>query len=334
MKQSEYFNAIKIIFSLITLVSNKYYEVMFKSLFNLFAFVVIFLLSVSVASDAEAKKKKKKKPTKIKVLLVDGQSKNHKNWKEYTPVLLKQLDDTGLFQVDIATSPRKGESLDRFNPKFKNYDVVVSTYDGDTWSMRTQRNLEKYIANGGGLVVIHAANNAFPEWEAYNTMIGLGGWGDRTETAGPYIFINNKGETIRDTSPGKGGDHGPRHEYVVENRAAEHPIMKGIPNKWLHTEDELYARLRGPGMNMEILATAYSAEKYKGTLRHEPILMAINYGEGRIFHTVLGHHKLALSCVGFMTTFIRACEWAGKKTVSFEVPDDFPDENTTSPRTY
>lgn len=321
-------------FSLITLVNNKYYEVMLKSLFKLIPFLVIFLLSISITVPSEAKRKKKKDAALIKVLLIDGQSKNHKHWKKYTPVLLKQLDDSGLFQIDLATSPMKGESLDKFNPKFKNYDVVVSTYDGDTWSMRTQRNLEKYIAGGGGFVVIHAANNAFPEWEAYNTLIGIGGWGNRSETAGPYIFINEKDEITRDLSTGKAGHHGPKHEYVVKNRVPEHPIMKDIPANWLHTEDELYDMLRGPAANMEILATAYSSEKYDGTLRHEPALMTIKYEDGRIFHTIMGHHTLALSCVGFMTTFIRGCEWAAKGKVSFEIPDDFPSENTISPRAY
>ncbi|MCK5370185.1 MAG: ThuA domain-containing protein [Cyclobacteriaceae bacterium] len=307
---------------------------MFKTIIKLIPFLTIILLSITLSATSEAKKKKKKKPSIIKVLLIDGQSKNHKNWKEWTPILLKQLDDSNLFRIDIATSPMKGESLDKFNPKFRNYDVVISTYDGDNWSMRAQRNFEKYITDGGGLVVIHAADNAFPDWEAYNLMIGLGGWGNRTEMAGPYMYFNKKGDLIRDTSPGNGGQHGPRHEYMVETRSTKHPIMKDIPVKWLHTEDELYAMLRGPAMNMEILATAYSDEKYDGTQRHEPILMTIKYGKGRVFHTVMGHHQLALSCVGFMTTFIRGCQWAAKKEVSFEVPEDFPSENATESRTY
>ena len=267
-------------------------------------------------------------------MLVDGQSKNHKHWKEWTPVLLKQLDDAGLFQVDIATSPMKGESLDKFNPKFKNYDVVVTTYDGDTWAMRTKKNLEKFVNGGGGLVVIHAADNAFPEWGNYNAMIGLGGWGGRNETAGPYVYIDDKDEIIRDTCPGKGGHHGPRHEYVVETRASEHPIMKDLPPTWLHQEDELYGLLRGPARNMEILATAYSSEEFDGSGRNEPILMAIKYGDGRVFHTVMGHNHLSLSCVGFMTTFVRGCEWAADKKVTFDIPEDFPKENTTTSRTY
>jgi type 1 glutamine amidotransferase len=305
-----------------------------KTFLNPTLFVFFLFILLTIFKPLEAKEKKKKNGHKIKVLLIDGQSVFHSNWKEWTPVLLKQLDDSGLFQIDVATSPMKGESLDKFNPKFKDYDVVVSTYDGDTWSMRTKRNLEKFVASGGGLVIIHAADNAFPDWEAYNLMIGIGGWGNRTESAGPYVYIDKTGETKREMTPGPAGHHGPRHEYVVETRMPEHPIMKDIPARWLHTEDELYDQLRGPANNMEILATAYSSEEYEGTQRHEPILMTINYEDGRIFHTVMGHHKQAISCVGFMTTFIRGCQWVAKKEVAFEVPDDFPTENASQSRTY
>lgn len=303
-----------------------------KTFLYLSILVTFFSLILFLNLPAEAKKKKQ--GSKIKVLLIDGQSINHKHWKEWTPVLLKQLDESGLFQIDIATSPLKGESLDKFNPKFKEYDVVISLYDGDNWSTRTQRNLEKYIVAGGGLVIVHGADNAFPNWATYNEMIGLGGWGNRTESAGPYVYIDESGETIRDTSPGPGGHHGPKHRFLVENRAADHPIMKNIPAKWLHTEDELYDRLRGPANNMTILATSYSSEEFEGSMRHEPILMTIEHGEGHIFHTTMGHHKQALSCVGFMTTFIRGCQWAANKQVTFEVPDDFPGIEDTSTRTY
>ena len=305
-----------------------------KSFLYLTIFIAILVLPIIVHSPVEANKRKGENRNKIKALIIDGQSKNHNHWKEWTPVLLKQLDDSGLFQTDVATSPMKGESLDKFNPKFKNYDVIISLYDGDGWSMRTKRNLEKYMLSGGGLVVVHAADNAFPEWTAYNEMIGLGGWGSRTEASGPYLYINDHGDLIRDTSPGKGGHHGPRHEYIIQNRAVEHPIMKDIPEKWLHANDELYDMLRGPAKNIEILATTYSSEKYEGTNRHEPMLFTIEYEDGHVFHTTMGHHKQALSCVGFMTTFIRGCQWAANRQVTFEVPEDFPSATSTSSRTY
>lgn len=278
--------------------------------------------------------KKKKKAEKIHILIVDGQSQNHAHWKEWTPVILKQLHDTGLFTVNVATSPLKGESLDRFNPKFRNYDVVIMLYDGDNWSDRTMRNLEQYMEDGGGMVIIHAADNAFPYWKEYNLMTGLGGWGDRNETAGPYVFIGEKNEIVRDISPGPGGQHGEKHEYAVKTFNLEHPIMKDLPEKWLHAEDELYGLLRGPAQNLEILATAYSAKELGGSGRNEPVLFTVTYGDGRVFHTVMGHDSKSLSCVGFTTTLIRGCQWASHREVDFAVPDDFPQEDSTSLRTY
>jgi uncharacterized protein len=76
----------------------------------------------------------------------------------------------------------------------------------------------------------------------------------------------------------------------------------------MHTSDELYATVQGPGQNMAVLATAHSDPDNRGTGRHEPILMVLNYGKGRTFHTAMGHDIPALSCVGFITTFQRGTE--------------------------
>jgi uncharacterized protein len=55
----------------------------------------------------------------------------------------------------------------------------------------------------------------------------------------------------------------------------DHPITKGLPSLWMHQGDELYARLRGPGRNMTVLATAYSDPDNNGTGRDEPMLTGI-----------------------------------------------------------
>src|SRR5947208_2248868 len=60
----------------------------------------------------------------IKALIVDGQN-NHK-WQLTTPVLKKDLESTGKFQVDVATSPPKGADMSGFKPNFSAYKVVVS----------------------------------------------------------------------------------------------------------------------------------------------------------------------------------------------------------------
>lgn len=257
----------------------------------------------------------------MKALIVDGQ--NNHNWKETTPHLKKLLEETGLFTVDVATTPRAGQPMAGFHPRFADYRVVVMNYTGDDWAQETKSDLEKYVAGGGGLVIFHAADNAFPKWPQYNEMIGVGGWGGRNEKSGPYVYWQD-GKIVRDTSPGPGGTHGPQHPFQIEIRVADHPITQGLPKKFTHSADELYSRLRGPAKNMTVLATAFADRAKLGTGHHEPVLMTIDYGKGRVFHTVLGHAGKQCQSVAFIATYQRGAEWAATGKVTQKVPADFP----------
>jgi len=265
----------------------------------------------------------------LRALIVTGQ--NNHNVTNSTAAIISILDKAEIFTVFIETSPGQGRDMSGFIVDFTPFDVVVLNYTGDAWPEETRNNFVSYVENGGGVVVVHAANNAFPDWKEYNEIIGLGGWGDRDENSGPYVYVKD-GEIIRDNSAGRGGNHGPQHEYVIEAFQPEHPIMKGLPAKWLHTKDELYQELRGPAKNMEILATTFAAEEFNGTGRDEPALFTISYGNGRIFHTILGHAGgedlffPAMECAGFITTLQRGAEWAATGKVSQRVPEEFPDE--------
>jgi HEAT repeat protein len=265
-----------------------------------------------------------------KALIVDGQ--NNHNWKGTTPILKSLLEETGLFEVDVATSPAKGKPMDNFRPNFSNYDVIVSNYTGDAWPEQTQNALVEYMKAGGGLVIYHAADNAFPDWKAWNEMIAVGGWGGRNEKSGPMVRYRD-GKVVLDDSPGRGGTHGPQHEFQIIVRDRLHPVTAGLPEKWMHAKDELYSKLRGPAQNMKVLATAYADPAKKGTGEHEPVLLAVRYGKGRIFHTVLGHGPEQLRCVGFIVTFQRGAEWAATGRVTqVEVPADFPTADKVSLR--
>src|ERR1700746_1415335 len=94
----------------------------------------------------------------IKVLIIDGQ--NNHDWKTTTPILKKILESSGKFQVDVATSPPKGEDMSGFKHNFSAYNVVLSNYSdlggGSQWPDETKAAFEAYVRNGGGFVSYHA----------------------------------------------------------------------------------------------------------------------------------------------------------------------------------
>jgi len=299
-----------------------------KHVIRILCLLLIGLLSLSANAEQPEE-------NTIKVLLLTGQSSQYHSWQASSPVVKKILDQVDIFEVDVATSPAQGGDMSGFEPDFKIYDVVVIDYGGDYWSEKTQLAFVDYVKSGGGVVIIHASNNAFPKWAEYNEMIGLGGWEGRNEKDGPMIHWKD-GQIVRDNSVGGAGHHGPASPFQIVNRVTDHPITKGLPEKWMHATDELYSNLRGPAKNLTVLSTAYADPANNGTGKHEPILFTVNYGEGRVFHTVLGHANAPgqppMKCVGFIVTLQRGTEWAASGNVTQAISGDFPMADKVSMR--
>jgi hypothetical protein len=261
----------------------------------------------------------------VRALLIDGPESQNE-----TAAVKAILEASGVFQVDVLTTPAKGSA---FQPPFDKYKVVVLNYGGDAWPLATIAALDKYLQSGGGLVALPAADAAFPAWTEFNLILGVSGAANRDKSAGPIWFYHEGNMAFDGDAAGPAGKapH-PDRPFAITIRNTEHPVTKGLPLEWMHSADALAGDLRGPGKNMVLLATAHSDAERGGTGRDEPVLIALAYGKGRVFHTLLGRSAEGMVCVGFQFMLERGAEWAATGKVTVRMPSDFPTEQKTSTR--
>ncbi len=200
------------------------------------------------------------KPAKIKALLVDGQ--NNHTWKKTTPILKAALESSGLFTVDVATSPPPGQKMDDFRPDFSRYGVVISNYNGDEWPGATKRAFEDYVKNGGGFVSVHAADNSFPKWAEYNKMIGVGGWGGRSDKSGPLLRCPALSKAAeRDVAPDARSLSGAAWWRANEAKYPNSRRVEDLDPDFRKGVEAFLAALKDAGATVEVASTRRSADR-------------------------------------------------------------------------
>jgi uncharacterized protein len=233
----------------------------------------------------------------IKTLLLSGE--NNHDWRRSSPFVRDLLVGSGKFEVTVAEDP--SSVLEDIEGLAK-YALIFSDYNGPEWSELAQRNFEAAVRSGTGLLVLHAADNAFTGWVEYEKMVAML-WREGTS-------------------------HGEFHEFPVTYVDRRHPVTQGLEDFRLW--DELYHKLvHMHGAEYHVLATAYSATERGGTGNDEPVMMTMQYGAGRVFHMVLGHvwegdpngeykgaSMITFENPGFQTALVRACEWAATGDVT------------------
>jgi type 1 glutamine amidotransferase len=244
-------------------------------------------------------------PPKIQTLIITGQ--NGHDWKGTTPLLRKQLEDTGKFEVRV-TEEFRGAGPETLAP----YALVVLNYYESRrpelrWGERADNALLDFVRSGKGVVVYHFSVAAFDGWPEYDKLCA-GTW-----------------------RPNK-GQHSAAHDFTVDIKDPDHPITRGLKQSFPQPNDELYGNLQWqPADQYHVLATAwddYSLFKGKnkqpvqGDGVHQPMLWTVDYGKGRVFVTALGHDIPAVQTPAFVATFTRGAEWAATGSVTLPVPPD------------
>lgn len=295
-----------------------------KNILRTLKFTVLVLIVLLVQESLSAAPAKK-----LSVLIVDGM--NNHDWQRGTRLIKEILEGSGRFTVNVSTSPPKGapqSQWDQWRPAFSNYDAVVNNFNGgyrptDTrWPPEVETAFVNYVTNGGGVVMVHAANNAFQSWPAYNDMIGLG-W--RGTNFGPSLIVRDGKIVELPQGQGRNPGHGPEHDFQVTVFDPNHPITRGMPVKWMHPHEQLTHGQHGPIGNLHLLDYAWS----KDIDENEPMDWVIQYGKGRVYTTMLGHlwkngPDIVYRDVGFQTLLIRGTEWAATGKVTYPIPTNFP----------
>lgn len=246
-------------------------------------------------------------PPKIRTLLVTGGVIGGHDWRIVSPLLRKALEDTGRFEVRVTEDFRGAgpETLE-------GYDLVVLNFYGArdpalAWPERTRAALLDFVRSGKGLVVFHFTIAAFLDWPEFERLCA-GNW-----------------------RPNQ-GHHSPAHTFHLDIRDRNHPVTGGLRAKLTQPDDELYANLKWqPAGSYHVLATAWDDHKlYQGKAKQptpgdgldQPILWTVNYGNGRVFVTALGHDGPAVKTPVFVATFTRGAEWAATGDVTMPAPPE------------
>ena len=240
--------------------------------------LLIGVVSSSLCTRAPAAEKSK---DAARVLIVTGEDYPGHKWKETYPVLKAGLEEDSRLTVDVLADLKSLATV-----RLSDYDAVIlhfKNYDANVPGRKGFDHLAEFVHGGGGLMILHFGCGAFEEFKE-----------DFVKVAGRVWFGMKP--------PAGKRQHDPRGEFAVHMAEVDHPVTKGM--KDFTTLDELYTCLEGE-VPITVLATAVSK------IDHEPYPMAfvLQYGKGRVFHSVLGHDTVAFAADGPAELHRRGCVW-------------------------
>jgi type 1 glutamine amidotransferase/cytochrome c2 len=254
-------------------------------------------------------------PKSIRVLLLAGNEK-HKwhNWEKTTPVIKTFLERDLRIKVDVTT-----DIEDLARKKLGDYQVIVQNYvnweDPNGVSEAARKAFTQFMADGGGLVVVHFADGAFHyslpgakgfDWPEYRKMVRRV-WNHEEKDGRPKSAHDAFGK------------------FTVRITDTKSPLTDGLAA--FDVNDELYFRQDGD----EAIEPLIAAES-KITKKMEPLAWTSTYGKGRVFQTLLGHSEKTYDAYEAREILRRAVAWAaGQEIIKLDAKKEaalapFPDK--------
>ncbi|NQU23476.1 MAG: ThuA domain-containing protein [Candidatus Nealsonbacteria bacterium] len=213
-----------------------------------------------------------------RVLIVTGEDIASHKWPLTSQVLKRQIEKDERLAVDVLDDLTKLASTN-----LADYAVVVlhfKNYDPHVPGRTAFDELRQYVEGGGGLVLVHFACGAFQEFKKDFGALAGRVWNP----------------TFR--------AHDRRGKFRVNMTDVDHVITRGMKS-FDNAVDELYTCLDGDAP-IVILATAVS----KVDQKTYPMAFVLEYGKGRVFHSVLGHDATVFENEGVGQFYRRGATWA------------------------
>ncbi|MCS7239192.1 MAG: ThuA domain-containing protein [Thermoguttaceae bacterium] len=243
------------------------------------ALVVTALLIFSYPFPAASQEGKGADKPGIRVLIVTGQDYQGHDWRATSRALREILAQEPGVDARIVEDIEFLASEAIFD-----YSVVVihfKNYGPPRREKAIYENLQKFVEQGGGLLLTHFACGAFEEWPGFVRLAGR-------------VWDKNK------------RPHDPHGRFIVRIVDQAHPITRGL--KDFETVDELYTCLGGEEA-ITVLAIARSVVDGQ----NYPMIFVREVGRGRVVHSALGHDPVAYQAEVYQQILRRAVRWLARQ---------------------
>jgi len=231
------------------------------------------VLEAFVAQDPVAK------PKPLDLTLVAGKQDHGQGEHDY-PAWLEQWSDLlkGAEGVTVHQA-RNWPSAEQWRES----EVFVFYFWNHDWSADRLRELDAFLARGGGAVVLHSALISDNDPESLAKRWGLAAQPKRTKYR-----------------------HGPVELHFTEGTASS--LIAGVSK--LSLVDETYWPMIGDRSQVTVLATAVE------DAQEHPMLWTFTAGQGRVFASVLGHYHATLEDPLFQVLLLRGLAWSAREPIS------------------
>ena len=228
---------------------------------------------------------------KFRVVAIAEAGGIHKPFVDAAKVWLAKEAQADGFTIDYIenTDPIDGAFLSRYQL------FIQLNYPPYAWKPEAMKAFEAYIDEGrGGWIGFHHATllgefDGYPMWPWFSEFMGGIRWKD-------YIPKFATG--------------------TVKVEMPEHPVMRGVPRKFIVTDEEWYTWDKSPRATVHVLASVdestYSPET-KTKMGDHPVIWSNQHVKARNVYIFMGHHPDLFANPAFTTIFHNAIGWASQR---------------------